>query len=177
MNYGLRNAAQTFQRFIDEVLLGLDFCYGYIDDILVFSSSNQEHKNHLRQLFERLKQYGVVVNTAKCIPGQPEVTFLGYHVSAAGTKPLESKVETIRQYPVPKKVKELRSFLGMLNFYRRFVSNAAQLQAPLNDVFSGSKIKESHPIVMTPQLLRAFEDCRNHYLKQLFSLIQTQLQN
>lgn len=160
MTFGLRNAAQTFQRFIDEVLLGLEFCYGYIDDILVFSSSVQEHKNHLRQLFERLKEYGIVVNTAKCVLGQPEVTFLGYRVSAAGTKPLESKVESIRQYPVPKTVKELRRFLGMLNFYRRFVPNAAQLQAPLNDVFSGSKIKGSHPIDMTPQLLRAFEDCK-----------------
>lgn len=112
MTFGLRNAAQTFQRFIDEVLLGLDFCYGYIDGILVFSKSAQEHKGHLRKLFERLRQYGIVVNTVKCILGQPEVTFLGYRVSAAGTKPLDAKIEAIREYPVPKTVKELRRFLG-----------------------------------------------------------------
>lgn len=160
MTFGLRNAAQTFQRFIDEVLLGLDFCYGYIDDILVFSSSTQEHKEHLRLLFERLKKYGIVVNTTKCILGQPEVTFLGYRVSAAGTKPVETKVEAIREYPAPKTVKELRRFLGMLNFYRRFIPNAAQLQAPLNNVFNGTKIKGSHPVNMTPHLLQAFEDCK-----------------
>ena len=160
MTFGLRNAAQTFQRFIDEVLLGLDFCYGYIDDILVFSKSVEEHKSHLRQIFERLKQYGILVNTSKCTLGCHEITFLGYHVSAAGTKPLNTKVQAIQEFTVPKTVKELRRFLGMLNFYRRFVPNAAQLQAPLNNVLAGSKTKGSHPVDMTPELLKAFEDCK-----------------
>lgn len=160
MTFGLRNAAQTFQRFIDEVLLGLDFTYGYIDDILVFSSSIEDHKKHLHQLFDRLKQYGVLINTSKCVLGKSEVDFLGYHVSAAGTQPLETKVQAIQQYPVPKTVKELRRFLGMLNFYRRFIPNAAQLQAPMNAILSGPKVKGAHPVEMTPDLLRAFEDCK-----------------
>lgn len=160
MTFGLRNAAQTFQRFIDEVLLGLEFCYGYIDDILIFSSSQEEHKSHLRQLFERLKQYGILVNTSKCVLGQSEVTFLGYQVSAAGTRPLDTKVQAIQDYSVPKTVKDLRRFLGMLNFYRRFIPNAAQLQAPLNAILAGPKIKGSHPVEMTADLLRAFEDCK-----------------
>lgn len=161
MTFGLRNAAQTFQRFIDEVLLGLDFCYGYIDDLLVFSASPQQHKEHLRQLFDRLKQYGILVNTAKCILGQPEVKFLGYSVSASGTKPLETKVQAIQEFPIPKTVKELRRFLGMLNFYRRFIPNAARLQAPLNDLLAGPKVKGSHPVNMTPDLLQAFEKCKS----------------
>lgn len=160
MTFGLRNAAQTFQRFIDEVLLGLDFCYGYIDDILVFSRSVDEHKLHLRQLFERLKLFGIVVNTSKCTLGRKEVTFLGYSVSAAGTRPLESKVQAVQDFTTPKTVKELRRFLGMLNFYRRFIPNAAQLQAPLNAVLSGPKVKGSHPVAMTAELLKAFEDCK-----------------
>lgn len=150
MTFGLRNAAQTFQRFIDEVLLGLEFCYGYIDDIVVFSASPEEHKMHLRRVFDRLKQYGIVINTAKCNIGQAEVAFLGYRVSAEGTRPLETKVQAIQEFPIPKTVKELRRFLGMINFYRRFVPNAAKLQAPLNAVLAGPKVKGSHPVNMTP---------------------------
>lgn len=160
MTFGLRNAAQTFQRFMDEVLLGLDYCYGYLDDILVFSKSAEEHKTHLRQLFDRLKRYGILINTTKCTLGQPEVTFLGYRVSGAGTKPLDSKVQAIQEFTVPKTVKELRRFLGMLNFYRRFIPKAAHLQAPLNSLLTGPKIKGSHPVVMTPDLLQTFEDCK-----------------
>lgn len=160
MTFGLRNAAQTFQRFIDEVLLGLDFCYGFVDDILVFSPSAEIHKLHLRQLFDRLKNYGIVVNTSKCKFGQQKVEFLGYSVSAEGTKPLESKIQAIQEYPFPKTIKELRRFLGMVNFYRRFVPKAAQLQAPLNAVLAGPKVKGSHPVESTSQLLKAFEDCK-----------------
>lgn len=160
MTFGLRNAAQTFQRFIDEVLLGLDFCYGYIDDILIFSPSLADHKRHLSQLFERLKQYGVLINTAKCVLGESEVNFLGYHVSAKGTRPLDVKVDAIQNYSAPKTVKDLRRFLGMLNFYRRFIPNAAKLQAPLNALLSGPKVKGSHPVEMTSDLMRVFEDCK-----------------
>lgn len=160
MTFGLRNAAQTFQRFVDEVILGLDFCFGYIDDILVFSASPKEHIDHLRQLFERLKEFGILINTSKCNLGKDEITFLGYKVSAAGTKPLESKVQAIQDFPAPKTVKELRRFLGMINFYRRFIPNAAQIQAPLNAELAGSKVKGAHPVIMTTELKRAFESCK-----------------
>lgn len=160
MTFGLRNAAQTFQRFIDEVLRGLDFCYGYIDDILLFSESEEQHKQHLRQLFQRLHEYGVLINTSKCVFGVPRVTFLGYTVSAAGVQPLDTKVQAIQEYPVPKTVKELRRFLGMINFYRRFVPGAANLQAPLNTLLSGPQAKGSKPIDLSPQQLQAFEDCK-----------------
>lgn len=160
MTFGLRNAAQTFQRFLDEVLLGLDFVYGYIDDVLVFSSSLEEHKCHLRQLFERLTQYGILLNTTKCTFAQPEVTFLGYRVSAEGTRPLESKVQAIQEYSFPKTVKELRRFLGMINYYRRFIPNAAKIQGPLNEILTGPKVKGSHPVTQTPELHLAFEKCK-----------------
>lgn len=160
MTFGLRNAAQTFQRFMDEVLRGLDFCYGYIDDILVFSSNSVQHEQHLRQLFERLADYGVLINTSKCVFGQTEVSFLGYKVSAAGIQPLSSKVQAIQNYPEPKNVKELRRFLGMINFYRRFIPNAAQTQAPLNNLLSGPKVRGSHPVHMTSELLQAFNQCK-----------------
>jgi hypothetical protein len=121
MTFGLRNAAQTFQRFMDKVLRGLDFCYVYIDDILIASSSPEEHVEHLKTVFSRLEKYGVVVNPNKCVFGQKEVRFLGYLVSGAGTRPLPEKVEAIKGFAQPQTVKSLRQFLGMINFYRRFI--------------------------------------------------------
>ncbi|TLM25049.1 RNA-directed DNA polymerase, partial [Acinetobacter baumannii] len=121
MTFVLRNAGQTFQRFVDEMLRGLDFTYAYIDDLLIFSKDEEAHKKHLHQLFSRLQKYGMVINTGKCVFGVPKITFLGYSISAEGTKPLPSKVEAIKTFPVPKTVRELRRFLGMVNFYRRFI--------------------------------------------------------
>lgn len=160
MTFGLRNAGQTFQRFVDEVLRGLDFTYAYLDDFLVFSKDQKTHEQHLRQLFTRLQEYGMVINSSKCIFGVPEVTFLGYHISAKGTKPLKSKVEAILNFPVPKTVKEVRRFLGMLNFYRRFIPGAANFQAPLNALLAGS-VKGSHPVNFSPQELDAFQHCKD----------------
>ena len=79
MPFGLRNAAQTFQCFMDQVLRGLDFCYDYID-VLVASPSPEEHKQHLRQVFERLRHYGIIINPQKCVFGAPSVEFLGHLV-------------------------------------------------------------------------------------------------
>ncbi|CAK1598304.1 unnamed protein product [Parnassius mnemosyne] len=159
MNFGLRNSAQTFQRFVDEMTRGLDFCYAYLDDFLVYSKDHETHKDHLRQIFTRLKKFGMVINTAKCVFWSDKVIFLGYHISAEGSKPQPSKVEAIKSFPRPKTVKELRRFLGMLNFYRRFIPNAAKYQAPLNELLTGA-VKGSHPIQMSTEQIEAFESCK-----------------
>lgn len=159
MTFGLRNAGQTFQRFVDEMLRGLDFCYSYIDDFLVFSKDHKTHELHLRQLFTRLQEYGMLINTSKCHFGVEEVTFLGYRISASGTKPLPDKVAAIQDFPTPKNVRELRRFLGMLNFYRRFIPNAAVHQAPLNALLTGS-YKGSHPVNFNQEEKDAFERCK-----------------
>ncbi|CAH2099424.1 unnamed protein product [Euphydryas editha] len=162
MTFGLRNAGQTFHRFVDEMTRGLDFCFSYLDDFLVFSRDQAQHEKHLRQLFERMSQYGILINTSKCLFGVSEVSFLGYHISPEGTKPQESKVQAIKDCPPPKTVRELRRFLGiklMLNFYRRFLPNAAQSQAPLNALLTGS-VKASHPVNITGPALVAFEQCK-----------------
>jgi len=105
MPFGLRNAAQTFQRFIDEVLHGLTQCYAYIDDILIASENEDEHEKHLEQLFTRLKEYGVRINLAKCNLGREKIKFLGYEVIATGTQPLPAKVEAIRNFCKPITIK------------------------------------------------------------------------
>ncbi|KAG7309608.1 hypothetical protein JYU34_004079 [Plutella xylostella] len=160
MTFGLRNAAQSFQRFMDEVLRDLEFCYGYIDDIIIYSENQQQHIQHLRQLFQRLADYGILINTSKCVFGESEVTFLGFRVSAAGIQPLESKVQALQDYPVPKTMKELRRFLGMINFYRRFIPAAANIQAPLNALLAGRDAKGNKPVDLKPEHVEAFERCK-----------------
>lgn len=118
MPFGLRNAAQTFQRFIDMVLRDLPFVYSYIDDLLVASEDEQQHKDHLRRLFVRLSEFGVVVNPAKCQFGTKSLDFLGHHVNDQGIAPLEEKVTAVQEYPRPNTLSQLRGFLGLVNFYR-----------------------------------------------------------
>ena len=81
MPFGLKNAAQSFQRFIDEVLRGLHFSYAYIDDVLIASNTPEEHTQHLRAVFERFQRYGVIINPSKCELG---VQFLGHQVDSKG---------------------------------------------------------------------------------------------
>ncbi|GBP76782.1 hypothetical protein EVAR_36630_1 [Eumeta japonica] len=127
MTFGLRNAGQTFQRFVDELTRGLNFCFAYLDDFLVYSK-DEEHEKHLKQIFDRMREYGMLINTSKCVFGADNVTFLGYHISQR-SKATGTKVESIKNFPIPKTVKELRRFLGMINFYRRFIPDAARIQA------------------------------------------------
>ena len=95
MPFGLRNAAQTFERFIEQVLRGLPFTYAYIDDLLIASSSDDEHKHHLCAVFKRLDEYGIVINPLKYVFGVKELTSLGHHVSSSGIWLLEDKVQAV----------------------------------------------------------------------------------
>ena len=130
MPFGLRNAAQTFQRFMDEVTRGLDFVYVYIDDILIASTNALAHEVHLRLLFDRFRQYGVVINPAKSVFGVSSLEFLGHKVSANGIQPLDSKVQAIRDFPLPTSLTKLREFLGLVNFYRRFLPRCSYIVQP-----------------------------------------------
>lgn len=160
MSFRLRNAAQSFQRFIDEVLRGLDFCFSYIDDILVASGSEGEHIEHLQIIFERLREYSLVLNPKKCVFGQSEVKFLGNMISKEGTRPLPDRVTDILDYKRPSSAKGLRRFLGMLNFYRRFIPGASEAQAQLNDLLAPN-LKGKAPINWTPEAVSAFEKCKD----------------
>ena len=134
MPFGLRNAAQTFQRFIDRVLHGLHFAYAYIDDVLIASKSEKEHKLHLRLVFERLKEYGIILNPTKCSFGQTSLQFLGHTIDHNGIRPLHTKVSAVRDFPLPKSQQQLRKFLGMINFYHRFIPGCAELLHPLHSL-------------------------------------------
>ena len=153
MSFGLRNAAQTFQRFMDEILMDLAFCFAYNDDILVFSHSPQEHDQHLRILFTHLWTYGILLNPSKCVFRVSEISLLGYKISFR-SQPLPDLVTDLQAFPYPKTVGQLRRFLGILNFYRRFLPHAASTQAPLHNLLSAPKITSFHLDRLTPSGLQ-----------------------
>ncbi|CAH8618677.1 unnamed protein product [Schistosoma mattheei] len=138
MPFGLRNAAQTFQRFIDSIVRDLDFVHVYIDDLLIASSNVDEHYQHLTLLFQRLSDNGIVVNPDKCELGKREIIFLGHVIKQEGILPCEDKVQAIKEYNVPSSLKELKAFLGLVNFYRRFIPHAAERLRPLTDLLRGN---------------------------------------
>lgn len=160
MCFGLRNAAQTFQRYIDSVIRGLDFCYAYLDDILVASPDMETHKADLACLFRRLAEYGVVVNPDKCVFAQEKLDYLGFRISAAGIQPLPDKVEALVNFPLPETIEQLKRFLAMVNFYHRFIRNASTIQAPLFALSRGSKRKDKSKISWTDEARSAFENCK-----------------
>lgn len=126
MTFGLRNASQTFQRFINKLFMNLDFVFVYIDDICVASVNETEHRKHLRIVFERLSAYNLKINLAKCTPGQPKIIFLGHTITADGVAPPKAKTEAICQFKKPTVAHELRRFLALLNYYRRFLAKAVK---------------------------------------------------
>lgn len=160
MTFGLCNAAQAFQRFMDTVTRGLDFVFCYIDDILIASKDLEEHSSHLRILFERLEKYGLAINVAKCVFGKKSVRYLGYEIDEFGTRPLPDRVAAILDYKKPNNISELRRFLGIINFYRRFIRHAARPQALLNVYLAGAKKNDKRPINWTPESEKAFLECK-----------------
>ena len=158
MMRGLRIAAQTSQRFVDEITSGLDFVYAYIGDFLTASENEQQHREHLRVLFNRFNKYGVVMYPSKYEFGVSEITFLGYSVNANRIMPPTERVEAIIKIPKPADIKQLRRYLGVIN-YRRFIPGAAKILQPLNDTLKGAK-KGNAPIVWSKQAENCFEESK-----------------
>ena len=155
MPFGLRNAAQTFQRFIDEVLRYLHFSYAYIDDVLIASYTPEEHKQHLKLVFDRFRQFGVIVNPTKCELGVSELTFLGHYLNSQGVHPLQDKVKVIQDFPQPTTQRKLREFLGLVNFYHRFLPHCADTLKPLHILLTTAH-KPKHTLQWNEESLQAF---------------------
>ena len=135
MPFGLCNAPATFQRLMDATMLGLNFeiCLVYLDDIIVFSDGNpQTHLERLEQLFCRLKAANLKLKPSKCSLLQTSVSFLGYVVSGDGISTDIQKVEAVQSWPIPRKLRDVRSFLGLCGYYRRLVPNFSDVAAPLH---------------------------------------------
>ena len=160
MPFGLRNAGMTFQRFMDQVLAGLDHSSAYLDDILVASPDERQHLRDLEDVLSRLSVNGLVLNRGKCEFMRREVDYLGHRVSAEGVAPLKTGVQAILDYPRPTTIKELQGLLGMINFYRRFIPAAAKLLSPLTDVLKGGP-SGSTRVEWTPEMVQSSEAARS----------------
>ena len=135
--FGLRNAGNTFQRMMDQILGNLPYCFVYIDDILIFSPDLQTHVQNLRDVLELCRVHGLTIGLSKCEFAVEETEFLGHHLSSSGLRPLSKHTSAITDFPPPSDKPGLQRFLGMINFYRRFLKNAAQILAPLTNALKG----------------------------------------
>ena len=136
--FGLRNSGQTFQRFIDHVTRSLDFVFVYLNDLLVTSPDHSTHKKYLKILFARLAEYGIIIGSEKCQFGTTELCFLGHHVCSEGISPLPSAVDAIVNFPKAEKQRALPRYLGMVNYYHRFIPHCAAKLTQLNNLLTAA---------------------------------------
>lgn len=157
MPFGLRNSAQTFQRFINEVFFGLDFVFAYIDDILVASENEEQHIEHLKIVFSRLEKYALNIKTPKCIFGAASVEFLSYHISTEGIRPSPERVRTILDFTRPTTVTKLNKFLGIVNYYHRYVPMLASELSPIHDMLTSANNSTDKNLVWNENSAKAFD--------------------
>ena len=158
MPFGLTNAPAVFQRLMQQVLMGLnppngpDFVTVYIDDILVFSKTLKDHMAHLQSVFQRLASVNLKLKPQKCKFFRREVEYLGHIITPQGLKPNCRITEAVQQFPPPNNLKQVRQFLGLSSFYRRYVKNFSQIAQPLH-----SLTRKDVPFRWTEDCQQAFE--------------------
>ena len=138
MLFGLKNAAQAFQRLMDGILREINCVFVYLDDILIASPDAETHKDHLRELFALLSAHGISLNRKKCVIGQAQVKYLGHEVDSKGISPLPSRVRDLQEFPQPSTKLGLQRFLGMINYYRWFLPKLSSIVTPLHAAITGA---------------------------------------
>ena len=156
--FGLCNAPATFQSAMNRMLAPFlnSFVTVYLDDILIFSKNAEDHARHLRLVLDVLRKNQLHVKLSKCEFWRSEVKYLGHIVGSDGIRMDPKKVDAIRNWPVPKDMTELRSFVGLANYFRRFIAHFSSLAAPLTSMFSLSRLPEVWP----SQAIQAFENLK-----------------
>ena len=147
MPFGLTNAPATFQRLMESCLrdLHLNWCIIYLDDIIVFSETPQEHIRRLCRVFQKLASAGLKLKPSKCEFFE-KITYLGHVVSEKGIEVDPKKTEAVQKWPIPKTVTDVRSFLGFTNQYRKFIPKYAHVAGPLNELISGNNSKKKKEV-------------------------------
>ncbi|KAL0173559.1 hypothetical protein M9458_029527, partial [Cirrhinus mrigala] len=154
MPFGLCNSPAAFQHLINDVLRDMlgRWCYAYLDDILIYSKTLEEHTQHVRAVLQRLLAHQLYCKLEKCAFHQHSTTFLGFVISAQGVAMDPQKLEAVRSWPLPTSLKQLQRFLGFANFYRRFIRGFSSTAAPLTALTKPSR-GEFH---LTPEAIQAF---------------------
>ncbi|CAF3331006.1 unnamed protein product [Rotaria socialis] len=161
MPFGLTNAPATFQRLMDLVLGGLKWSCAlvYLDDIIVYSSTFSSHLQHLELVLQRIQASGLTLHRSKCQFCKTKLRYLGHVVSQSGIEPDPDKIRAVREYPIPMKLKDVRAFLGLTSYYRRFIKNFATVAEPL---ISLTRSADNRPFLWSTTCQQAFD-----YLRQL----------
>ena len=161
MPFGLCNAPPTFPRLMLNCLgeLNLTYCLIYLDDVIISSRTEEEHLERMRVVFDRLREHGLKLKPSKCEVFQMKINYLAHHVSKEGLLPSKKNLEAIAQCPPPDTYTKVKSFVGLVGHYRRFIKGFANITAPLYDLTSGeNKDKKSEHLDLPPEAREAF-DC------------------
>jgi len=159
--FGLTSAPSTFMALMNHVLLPFvdKFALAYLDDILIYSQTLQEHEQQVRSVLSALRQHELYAKESKCEFFKREVKFLGFVVGADGVKVDPAKVEAVKIWPVPKSMTDVRSFLGFVGFYRKFIKNHSAIVAPISDLTK--TLTQGSKFIWTPAAQQAFETMIN----------------
>jgi hypothetical protein len=159
--FGLKTAPATFQRMMNVVLSGLtgSRCFVFLDDIVVYARSLAEHATKLREVFDRIRENRLKLKPEKCEFLRKEVSYLGHVISENGVLPERTKTKAVEEFPTPQNVKQLRSFLGLLSYYRRFVPNFSHIAAPLHTL-----LKKDTPYEWTADHEQTFQSLKGKLL-------------
>ena len=137
--FGVSSAPAIFQRSMDSILQGLPQVICYLDDILITGKSEGEHIKNLEEVLKRFKEHGITLKKDKCVFFQKSVEYLGRVVDAQGIRTSERKVQAVREAPAPENIQELRSVLGMINYYGKFIPNLSTLLHPLHNLLKANQ--------------------------------------
>ena len=160
MPFGLCNAPPTFQRLMQKCLgeLNLTFCLIYLDDVIVFSDMPEEHFQRMPVVFDHLREHSLKLKLSKCDVFKSEINYLAHHVSQKGVLPSKKNLESIAQCPPPDTYTKVKSFVGLVGHYRRFIKGFAKIAAPLYDLTSGdNKDKKSEHVNLSPEAHETFD--------------------
>ncbi|KJZ68952.1 hypothetical protein HIM_11649 [Hirsutella minnesotensis 3608] len=162
MPFGLVNAPASFQQYINDALEGLVdiICVVYLDDILIFSEDPEQHEDHVKEVLQRLRKAKLYANLSKCEFSVKKVSFLGFLVDEEGIHMEKERVDAIAEWPAPRSVKEIQTFLGFTGFYRRFIKNYSKIASPLTDCL---RKRAKGPLILGRKALQAFEELKKAF--------------
>ena len=150
--FGLAQAPAYFQLLMNKVLKGLKFVMTYLDNIIIFSENESQHLEHLETVFSHLREAGLKMKWSKCDFFKSEIHYLGHLISQEGISPLPNKLDCIKHMPAPKNVKEIKQFLGLTGYYRKFVPRFADISRPLTTL-----TKKDKNFKWTPACQKSFD--------------------
>ena len=155
--FRLTQAPAYFQMLVNKVLEGLEVAFGYLDDILIYSKNMDEHLQHVRTLFKRMRQADLKLTKWKCNFLKAHVQYLGYYISGQGLEPIPEKLESLQQMPAPTDLAEVRKFLGFVGYYRKFIPKYLDIAHPLTNLTRKDVPFEwSHACQITFEMLKEY---------------------